>query len=333
MGGSHASHLGSAPQRSLVHLLVLAAAALLALGIFGSSSGAVGRPTCAGEPATKFGGPNRDVLVGGPNRDVIIGGGGVDSIDGNGGRDLICGDGGEGTPAGDVIKGGGNRDVIFGEGGNDIIEGEDGNDVLHQNASIHFGVLRGGPDNDSLYGGAGDDRLRGGGGIDGLHGHEGDDDLSGGANDDFLYGGPENDDLNGGDGNDFCEQGPGSGAIDECDADLAVHVSGPDSAPPGQITYTVDVKNNGPSAVNSYRLFLEEENENLACGGPQPWAGNHTFDALAPGHTRTRNYSSTCTNPDLTGVERLHAVVSRAEPADDPNLSNNSRRKSTVVSE
>lgn len=320
--------------RAPAHLLVLAAAALLALGLFGSSSGAVSGPTCAGEVATKWGGPNRDTLTGTPHHDVIVGGGGVDSIDGDGGRDLICGDGGQGTPAGDVIKGGGYRDRIFGEGGNDIIDGEGGNDVLHQNASSSiYAVLRGGPGDDELYGGDGEDKLRGAGGLDTLYGADGDDNLSGGANDDDLFGGPMNDDLNGGDGNDLCDQGPGPGAIDECDADLAVTVSGPSSAPPGEITYTVVVKNNGRSAVGSYRLHLDEENQDLTCGGPQPWAGNHTFDALAPGHTRSRNYSSTCTkgNPDTIGQERLHAVVSRVEPVDDPDTSNNSRRKTTIV--
>jgi len=77
-------------------------------------------------------------------------------------------------------------------------------------------VLKGGKGDDTLEGGAGDDRLRGGKGDDTLEGGAGDDRLRGGKGDDTLEGGAGDDILKGGKGDDTFVQDfskPGSDTI------------------------------------------------------------------------------------------------------------------------
>lgn len=69
-------------------------------------------------------------------------------------------------------------------------------------------TLRGGPGNDTLVGGVGNDRLSGG---------PGDDTLVGRGGDDALYGGPGNDTLVGARGEDTCVGGPGDDTGVSCE--------------------------------------------------------------------------------------------------------------------
>ncbi|MFN4243354.1 MAG: hypothetical protein ACK4PI_08965 [Tepidisphaerales bacterium] len=105
--------------------------------------------------------------------------------------------------------------------------GNGGNDNLRTNAIVRS-ILVGGPGNDTLRGGRGDDILVGGGGRDTLIGgagndilraDDGNDTLLGGPGDDILYGGidlpnpqgrPVRNTLNGGPGNDIAMQPHGS---------------------------------------------------------------------------------------------------------------------------
>jgi len=64
-------------------------------------------------------------------------------------------------------------------------------------------TLRGGPGDDVLVGGGGDDKLLGGPGDDALTGRGGDDALYGGPGNDRLFGGSDVDTCNGGPGRDF----------------------------------------------------------------------------------------------------------------------------------
>lgn len=80
-------------------------------------------------------------------------------------------------------------DRIFGRAGNDSLDGLNGNDQL-------FGEIG----NDELFGFNGNDTLDGGSGSDTLFGEEGDDFLLGGGGNDTLNGGDNNDTLIGGDG-------------------------------------------------------------------------------------------------------------------------------------
>ncbi len=108
-----------------------------------------------------------------------------------------------GIPLDEVIFGFGGSDAIWGEGGNDWIwadalgvdnqtfYGGDGNDVL-----VTFGGndwLQGDSGNDTLISGLGNDILRGGDGDDQLWGGPGSDNLDGGAGNDVIVGGSAND--------------------------------------------------------------------------------------------------------------------------------------------
>jgi hypothetical protein len=53
---------------------------------------------------------------------------------------------------------------------------------------------------------------------------------------------------------------------------------------------------------------------------------------LRHGFARTRHFTSTCTQPDHTGLEKVKAKVRGGSPADDPKESNDTAGKSTVVS-
>lgn len=83
-----------------------------------------------------------------------------------------------------------------------VIDGTSGNDTL-----------RGGADDDWLYGREGNDSLEGGDGADSLYGSLGADRLFGGDGDDFLDGGDGNDSLNGGAGADRLVLGMGNNTL------------------------------------------------------------------------------------------------------------------------
>lgn len=74
-------------------------------------------------------------------------------------------------------------------------------------------TLRGGPGNDRLHGGGGDDKLVGGPGNDVLRGRSGSDSLFGGPGADRLSGGPGDDVLHGGPGFDALLGGSGKNVL------------------------------------------------------------------------------------------------------------------------
>ena len=161
-----------------------------------------------------------DTLTGEEGRDLLIGGAGDDNLDGGYGQDWL-----EGGLGADILYGGsdGGADWIDGGAGNDVLNAEKygdgwdslyvyGNDTLLGGAGddriYHYGsnsyklLIEGGDGNDTLYGAySGDDTLRGGKGDDvigiaenGNAGAEGGNDLiEGGAGRDTLYGGSGND--------------------------------------------------------------------------------------------------------------------------------------------
>ncbi len=86
-----------------------------------------------------------------------------------------------------TVKGGAENDRLYGWKTDDLLDGGDGNDSLDA-----------GGGSDVLNGGKGNDVLNGGDGSDILNGGEGNDELNGGSGKDKLHGGLGNDTLNGG---------------------------------------------------------------------------------------------------------------------------------------
>jgi serralysin len=108
-------------------------------------------------------------------------------------------------------------DYIFGSTAGNVLMGGPGNDTMRGSEWADHDVF----DNDTMYGGSGDDfmsghngvdRMYGGEGNDRLMGDNGNDTLSGGNGNDILYGGTGNDRLLGGLGNDTLN---GGGGFDE----------------------------------------------------------------------------------------------------------------------
>ena len=155
--------------------------------------------------------------------------------------------------------------TIVGTNGNDTIKGTPGADVI---------VAKGGKDKVDGRGGA--DRICGGGGNDIIKGSRG------------------NDRLFGDGGTDDCRQGSGTGPLVTCEAaDLTVDVQGPASADENtDITYTVDVTNNGEAGV-AYRVNLGfNELEGATCTGDV--LGDISQPLLAPGATRSMSHVRNC---------------------------------------
>jgi hypothetical protein len=279
--------------------LAVAVSSVGLVAVLASASGAGSGATCDGRQATKVGTPGNDSGEPGERPKIV------------------------GTNGSDVINGLGGDDVIVGHDGRDHLCGGRGGDQIYGGGFGAVAPIESGGGADRVFGGSDDDILFGGGQNDDLFGFAGDDHLFGGKDDDALVGGDDSDD---------CDQNAGSGSMTECEADLSVEITGPDHAPPGQITFTFKVKNKGPSNLDSYRLNLAEDNTHLNCGGPQPWEGTHLEPALRRGDTQTEHFTSTCTDPDPTGLEKVHAKVRGGAPADDPVASNDTATKSTVVS-
>ncbi len=145
-------------------------------------------------------GSGNDVVNAGIDDDEVTGASGDDSLIGGEGDDFMTGDLGNDTLIGDTgiygdeIPNDGsdpeptnNEDTLFGGDGNDMLRGGDDDDVLN-----------GGLGNDTLDGGVDDDELTGLTGDDLLIGGEGDDTVIGGVGNDTLSGGPGVDDMQGG---------------------------------------------------------------------------------------------------------------------------------------
>jgi hypothetical protein len=106
-----------------------------------------------------------------------------------------------------TLRGGPGNDILHGGHGNDELDGGSGKDKI--TGGHGDDVLLGGPGKDKLLGGDGDDLLDGGDGRDGLFGQEGNDILLGGEGRDQLFGGFARDLLIGGWDEDLVLGGPG----------------------------------------------------------------------------------------------------------------------------
>jgi len=147
------------------------------------------------------GGTGNDSLNGGVDNDILYGGADDDTLEGNEGDDFLFGDGGN-----DSLDGGADNDFLQGNTGSDTLFGGIGNDTL-------YGGDIGTADDDTLYGGEGDDIGFGGEGNDLVDGGDGNDSLGGDAGDDTVYGGIGDDFIGGQSGNDLIDGGEGNDSI------------------------------------------------------------------------------------------------------------------------
>jgi|GEM_PF-940063 len=117
-----------------------------------------------------------------------------------------------GSDFADILRGGNDDNEIFGNDGDDEIRGEKGNDLLDGGAGND--LVRGGDGDDTLSGGDGDDDLRGEKGNDTINGDAGNDTLTGKNGDDVLSGGDGDDTLDGGKDNDWVWGGAGNDILE-----------------------------------------------------------------------------------------------------------------------
>ncbi len=215
---------------------------------------------------TVFGGAGNDSITTGDDDDTIFGGTGDDNIDAGIDDDFV--EGGEGN---DTILGSEGNDEIYGEDGDDVIYGglapgdgdfadlpndldgdgdsndpgedlvtDNNNDTLFGGAGNDF--ITGNDDDDTLYGGTGNDVLDGGIDDDTIYGDEGEDTIIGGQGTDELFGGLGSDTFLGGDGGDVVVGGedPDDTDVDVLDltgsgVDFITYVDGDPEA--GEVTF------------------------------------------------------------------------------------------------
>jgi hypothetical protein len=205
---------------------------------------------------------------------------------------------------------GGVTATIVGTAGDDTIKGTRRRDVIVAKAG-----------KDTIAGRGGRDRICAGGGADSVDGGVGNDRLSGSTGNDAIRGGDGDDRINGGDGFDDCDQGAGTGAVKGCEqADLEVSVDSANNVDPGDITFTVEVTNNGPDAA-PYTLALAHSSQHATCATP-PWEGSTSEPLLGSGATRSAQYVISCT-PDQNGAH-VSVEASVTTPAHDPDIVNDS---------
>ena len=86
-------------------------------------------------------------------------------------------------------------------------------------------LISGTSQNNTFFGGLGDDVLNGGNGSEGLNGGDGNDTITGGSGNDSLRGGNGDDILSGGSGRDFIDGGAGIDTVQYFDASAGVNVN------------------------------------------------------------------------------------------------------------
>jgi Tol biopolymer transport system component len=118
-----------------------------------------------------------------------------------------------GSRYGDAVNGGGGNDEIHGGRGDDTIDGGDDSDTLFGGLGDDLIVERRFGVRELLFGGPGNDVVAGGRGNDFVFGGTGDDVVLGGNGPDRLFGGPGNDTLFGGSGRDVFDCGPGQDTV------------------------------------------------------------------------------------------------------------------------
>lgn len=249
----------------------------------------------------------------------------------------------------------GQRATIVGRAGQNKIVGTNQADVIFARGDIDNKIVpRGGSDRvcagrgfDRVVGSNGRDKVFGGGDDDVIEGGRQADKLFGDDGDDRLFGDEGADKLDGGTDSDRCIGDDAELTLFNCEADLEVDVSGPNTAPAGTVTYTASVTNNGPSPVYGWSLSLASDNSHLQCDPGEGFEGpDDDFFGFLPGvppgvpvgSTTEHDLSISCVvegpPPRTVSVEAtLSDTVSVALGVEfvDPVTGNNSDRQTTTV--
>jgi hypothetical protein len=147
--------------------------------------------------------------------------------------------------------------------------------------------IRGMSGDDSLSGGAGDDTLEGSSGADTLDGGAGDDLLDGGSQDDVLIGGGGNDTLEGGSGADTLEGGDGDDLIEGASQDDVIAAGDGDDTVTGDSGDDLVSGGGGDDLIEggsgADSVFGGAGNDTLVGGSGDDWleggAGDDVVDA------------------------------------------------------
>ena len=166
------------------------------------------------------------------------------------------------------------------------------------------------------------------GGDDVVKGGAGKDRIFGGPGSDRLYGDGGFDRINGGPASDKCFKGGGGAALKHCEkADLEIMVSSPEIAPPDTpVPFTIEVTNNGPSAV-AYDLLLSNDNSGVSCSGKD--GGTYPRPKLASGAKLIEVVHQTCELEAAIGVVSVTAKA--RDKGIDPNGGNNEGESDTTI--
>ncbi len=158
---------------------------------------------------TVYGGADNDTIFGNFGDDSIDGGSGNDTINGGNNSDIVYGGSGNDTiydgfdSADDTLDGGAGNDYVYSYDGNDSMVGGDGNDTLYVYWwNCNENTIFGGDGDDTIDAGDCDDSIDGGAGNDTIDADDGDDTVYGGLDDDTIDGDDDDDSIDGGAGND-----------------------------------------------------------------------------------------------------------------------------------
>ena len=162
--------------------------------------------------------PNDDRIVAGDGDDTIRAGLGNDTIYAGTGDDAVFGGAGDET-----VDAGDGNDTVFGDGGRELVYGGAGDDFIDTRSGIPLpdidypGLYPADADplnnQDTVYGGDGNDTIFTGDDADRVFGRDGNDYIDGGFDNDSLYGNSGFDTIIGGEGQDSIDGGRGNDLI------------------------------------------------------------------------------------------------------------------------
>lgn len=212
-----------------------------------------------------------DTILTGTAGDVIDGGSGDNQINADQTNFAVPTSGNDGIGGDDIVVCGSGADLIATWGGNDEVRSGDGVDEVFT-----------GNGDDVIYAGGGSStvlqEVQAGRGDDRLYGGDGRDNLRGGENDDLIFGAGGSDRLNGGSGHDrmFGEAGTdelfGRGGLDELSGgsgnDTYVYDAVEESGP-GSSSRDVIVDYNGVGGAAGDRIALSAIDANAGVSGNQ----------------------------------------------------------------